>query len=126
LYTFWKRSAAYPGFLTFDMPARDLCTARRTSTNTPLQALVTLNDVVYNEAAAALAKRAQTELGADASVEAQIARAFELVLSREPAPAELKRLRDLHEQSMRGAAGELKPMEAVATAILNLDGAFVR
>jgi hypothetical protein len=125
LYTFWKRSAAYPGFLTFDMPARDLCTARRTPTNTPLQALVTLNDVVYNEAAAALARRAAAETGPDARVEARIARAFALVLSRPPTAGETMRLRQLWAQS-GGADDAERALTAVATAILNLDGAFVR
>lgn len=127
LYTFWKRSAAYPGFLTFDMPARDLCTARRTPTNTPLQALVTLNDIVYNEAAAGLARRVEREAGADASVEAKIARAFELAISRLPTAAEARRLRELHQASLH--APDMKPEEAmteVCVAILNLDAAFVR
>ncbi len=125
LYTFWKRSAAYPGFLTFDMPARDLCTARRTPTNTPLQALVTLNDVVYQEAAAALAARAAREVGADASMEAQIARAFELVISRPPTAGEAKRLRELHAQ-LHVEGDETRAMRAVGVAILNLDAAFNR
>ena len=130
LYTFWKRSAAYPGFLTFDMPARDLCTPRRSPTNTPLQALVTLNDVVYREAAVALAQQARRDLGADAPVEAVIARAFQRVISREPTPSEVQRLILLHRQA-KGApaagpdAGE-PGLTAVATAILNLDAAFVR
>src|SRR5262249_1525423 len=57
LYTFLKRSAIYPSFLTFDASARGVSLARRTPTNTPLQALVTLNDPVYHEAAEALAHR---------------------------------------------------------------------
>ncbi len=127
IYTFWKRSAAYPGFLTFDMPARDLCTARRTPTNTPLQALVTLNDVVYNEAAAALAKRVEREAGGDASLEAKIARAFELAISRPPSAAEARRLRELYQAAAN--APDAKPDDAmtdVCVAILNLDAAFVR
>ncbi len=63
LYTYWKRTSPYPGFLTFDAPTRDLCSPRRIDTNTPLQALVTLNDVVYQECAQALAKRALLETG---------------------------------------------------------------
>jgi Protein of unknown function (DUF1553)/Protein of unknown function (DUF1549)/Planctomycete cytochrome C len=51
IYTFWKRTAAYPSMLSFDGVAREVCTARRIKTNTPLQALVTLNDSVYIEAA---------------------------------------------------------------------------
>ena len=57
LYTFLKRTSPYPAMLTFDAPTREFCTVRRISTNTPLQALVTLNDPVYVEAAQALARR---------------------------------------------------------------------
>ena len=57
LYTEWRRSNPYPAMSTFDAPNRDICVVRRARTNTPLQALVTLNDVVYVEAAQALARR---------------------------------------------------------------------
>ena len=57
LYTEWRRSNPYPAMSTFDAPNRDVCVVRRNRTNTPLQALVTLNDVVYMEAAQALARR---------------------------------------------------------------------
>ena len=50
LYTYWKRTAPYPSMITFDGVGREVCTARRIRTNTPLQALVTLNDSVYLEA----------------------------------------------------------------------------
>jgi Protein of unknown function (DUF1553) len=55
LYTFWKRSSPYPSTMTFDGAGRNLCTSRRIRTNTPLQALVTLNDPVYMECAKHLA-----------------------------------------------------------------------
>ena len=55
LYTYWKRTAPYPSMITFDAPSREFCQSRRLITNTPLQALVTLNDPVYLEAAANLA-----------------------------------------------------------------------
>jgi mono/diheme cytochrome c family protein len=129
VYTYWKRSAAYPSFLTFDMPARDLCTARRTPTNTPLQALVTLNDVVYDEAAAALAQRALSDAGENASPDAWIARAFERVISRTPTATELARLQKLYETSLASPAQNDPAARArrdVAAAILNLDAAFVR
>ena len=58
VYTTWRRSNPYPSMATFDAPNRDICTVRRTRTNTPLQALVTMNDPVYVEAAQALARRA--------------------------------------------------------------------
>jgi hypothetical protein len=57
LYTHWKRTAPYPSMLTFDGAAREVCTSRRIRTNTPLQALVTLNDSAYFEMAVNLAKR---------------------------------------------------------------------
>src|SRR5262249_2763612 len=57
LYTEWRRSAPYPSMVTFDAPDRNVCTVKRPRTNTPLQALVTLNDPVYVEAAQALARR---------------------------------------------------------------------
>src|SRR5206468_8513702 len=56
-YTTWRRSNPYPSMATFDAPNREVCTLRRDRTNTPLQALVTLNDPVYIEAAQALPRR---------------------------------------------------------------------
>jgi hypothetical protein len=56
LYTYWKRTAPYPSMITFDSPSREFCQLRRLRTNTPLQALVTLNDPVYVEAAQRLAE----------------------------------------------------------------------
>src|SRR6185369_11547250 len=53
IYTFVRRTSGYPSFLTFDAPSREVCTVRRIATSTPLQALVTLNDPVYIEAATA-------------------------------------------------------------------------
>jgi len=57
LYTFWKRTAPPPNLTTFDAPMRDTCTVQRERTNTPLQALVTLNDPTYAEAAKFIALR---------------------------------------------------------------------
>lgn len=69
LYTYSRRTSGYPSFLAFDAPTREVCTARRVPTNTPLQALVTLNDPVYMECATALAKRMrQNETAFNASI----------------------------------------------------------
>lgn len=57
LYTYWRRTNPYPSLMSFDSPSREFCVARRIDTNTPIQALVTLNDPVYVEAAMGLAKR---------------------------------------------------------------------
>jgi hypothetical protein len=59
VYTYWKRTAPYPSMVTFDAPSREFCQSRRILTNTPLQALVTLNDPVYLEAAEKLATTMQ-------------------------------------------------------------------
>ena len=80
LYSFWRRIAAPPMF--FDNPSRETCVVKAGRTNTPLHALSTLNDVTYVEAARTLAARAAKD--PDADREAQIVRAFELVLARPP------------------------------------------
>jgi hypothetical protein len=61
IYTYWKRTAPYPSMVTFDAPSREFCQSRRIRTNTPLQALVTLNDPVYLESAQKLAEYMQTK-----------------------------------------------------------------
>ena len=65
LYTYWKRSAGYPSMLTFDGVSREVCSVRRIRTNTPLQALTTLNDSAYIDIARSLAKRMQSMASGD-------------------------------------------------------------
>jgi hypothetical protein len=67
VYTRWRRNLPYPSMLTFDVPERAVCSARRSRTNTPLQALVTLNDPVFFEAAQGLARRILREPEAEAA-----------------------------------------------------------
>ena len=76
VYIYWKRTAAYPSMTTFDGTSREVCTARRIRTNTPLQALVTLNDSAYIEMARHFAYRLQKEANAD--VAGQIKKGYEL------------------------------------------------
>jgi hypothetical protein len=96
LYTNWRRSNPYPSMAAFDAPNREVCTVRRTRTNTPLQALVTLNDTVYIEAAQGLSRRAIQHEG-DAADRAVFA--FRLCLARPPSQEERDALISLYEQA---------------------------
>ena len=98
LYTLWRRSNPYPSMAAFDAPNREVCTVRRGRTNTPLQALVTLNDPVYVEAAQALARRVVADGGTGAADRAR--HAFRLCLTRPPEPGELDRIERLHQQAL--------------------------
>lgn len=91
LYTIWKRTAAPPNMLLFDVPSRETCRVRRPRTNTPLQALDLMNDVTYVEAARALAIRMLREGGASAA--SRLRFAFGVVLGRDPSSTELAILR---------------------------------
>ncbi|MEM9017879.1 MAG: DUF1553 domain-containing protein, partial [Verrucomicrobiota bacterium] len=96
LYTMWRRSSPYPSMATFDAPNREVCTVRRTRTNTPLQALVTLNDPVFIEAAQAWGRMFSVRA---ATVEESLRIAFRETVLREPASFELARLLRLHEDA---------------------------
>jgi hypothetical protein len=92
LYTFWKRTVPPPTMTVFDAPAREVCTVRRSRTNTPLQALALLNDTVFVEAARKLAERAISEGGVKPAE--RLTHAFRLAVARKPTEAELKILVD--------------------------------
>ncbi|MGE3311043.1 MAG: PSD1 and planctomycete cytochrome C domain-containing protein [Limisphaerales bacterium] len=85
MYTFWKRSSPPPQMSTFDAPDRETCTVRRPRTNTPLQALVLLNDPTYIEASRKLAERLLNREGTDAD---RVAWAFRLATARMPSAGE--------------------------------------
>jgi hypothetical protein len=96
LYTTWRRSNPYPSMATFDAPSREVCTLRRDSTNTPLQALVTLNDPAFVEAAQGLARRVVLVDGkASTDDVATLQKAFELCTSRAATEGELRSLLEL-------------------------------
>ncbi|MGA2596228.1 MAG: DUF1553 domain-containing protein [Bryobacteraceae bacterium] len=88
LYTFWKRTSPPPEMITFDAPDREKCLARRTLTNTPLQALALLNDPAFVEAARGLAERTMASAGSNP--DNRIRYAFRLATDREPEPREIK------------------------------------
>jgi hypothetical protein len=134
VYTYLKRTSPYPSFLTFDAGSREVCTIRRTVTNTPLQALITLNDPVYLEASYELAKNSMIVDDIDKS----IGRAYEKATYSEIAPTSLKALKELYEKSLaefaknpeanelflhfeKKPSPELSALTMVANAIMNLD-----
>lgn len=86
LYLFWKRTSPHPIMLAFDSPMREMCTVRRPITNTPLQALVTLNEPMFQEAARALAA---ATFKSSATPEEGVARMFLQTVGRPPTKAEV-------------------------------------
>ena len=142
MYVFWRRSAHYPSFATFDAPSREVCTCLRQRTQTPLQSLVLMNDPAYVEAARGLAQRVLREEPRDA--ERRLVRAFRHTLGRVPKPDEVAVLHKTYEQQLSnfrddpGSAkaliqvgespapekidpGELAALTAVANVLLNLN-----
>jgi hypothetical protein len=98
MYTFWKRTAPPPALNTFDAPEREFCQIRRPQTNTPLQALVLLNDPTYLEASRKLAERMMHEGGA--APDDRLAFAFRLATAHPPTPDELKVLRETFDRRL--------------------------
>ncbi len=142
LYTFWKRTVPHPTMIVFDAPDREFCIVRRSTTNTPLQALTLLNDPIYVEAARKLAERSIHEGGA--TPESRLAYTFRLATGRAPGETEKQILRKTFDQMLNAyradeqgarsflSAGaspsdasipvnELAAYTAVANMVLNMD-----
>jgi hypothetical protein len=137
LYTYWKRTAPYPSMITFDGGAREVCVTRRIRTNTPLQALTSLNDSTYFVMARSFATRMQELDKSD--VKKQISKGYECMMFKPISDNKLNALVELYTTSLNtftkdekaagqitGAQGtEPKPEKAalvvVANAMLNLD-----
>jgi hypothetical protein len=142
LYTFWRRTSPPPSMLAFDAPSREVCTARRETTTTPLQALVLLDDKQFVEAARVLAEQLVHQCGSD--IKDRIVKGFRLATSREPKPQELEILLRLYQEQAKAFASDpaaaekylktgdhppdssLSPQEVAATtvlasALMNLD-----
>jgi Protein of unknown function (DUF1553) len=147
IYTLWQRTFLHPSLAAFDAPTREECTINRTNSNTPLQALVLLNDPIYVEASRVFAEHILKHGGR--GLGSQIDWAFERAVNRKPTAEERRILTDLHGKSLarfRGspadarslihegeapAAEDLKPvdlaaMTTVARAILNLHETITR
>jgi len=116
LYTQWRRTTPYPSMITFDAPGRTVCTVTRPRTNTPLQALVTLNDPVFVEAAQALARRIVKEGGKTIAEKARYG--FRLALSRPPQEIELRRLTDLYQKAHAEYSTKTKDALVMSTSPL--------
>jgi uncharacterized membrane protein/mono/diheme cytochrome c family protein len=146
MYTFLKRTALYPGLTTFDAPTAEVTCTRRIRSNTPLQALTTLNDTVFVEAAQHLAQRL-VKLNTD--VDARIREAFRLCIARPPEAKEVEKVKGFYESQLKRfkdksadpmpVAGvdpknppagmdvtELAAWTTVSRAILNLDETVTR
>ncbi len=154
LYTFIRRTVPPPSMTTLDAPDRELCTVRRPTTNTPLQALVLMNDETWVEAARALAERCLRETSSanrdtTALTGTRLTHAFRLLLARRPSERELQMLtqtlshyRQRYEASPDDATAllstgesprdaslsmsELAAYTAVCSLLINLDEAITR
>ncbi len=131
IYTYWRRTVPYPSMVTFGSPSREFCVSRRIRTNTPLQALVTLNDPAFVEAAKALAIRMRAT-GATASD--RLSAGYRMAMAESPSGETLRSLAGLYEDAMAhylsspneavrlgGDNPELAALTLAANAILNLD-----
>lgn len=134
IYTYWRRTSPYPSMITFDCPSREFTVSRRINTNTPLQALVTLNDPVYVEAAAALAS---LMLNGGENIDEKISFGYRKAMARKPDDAALAVLKDMYEKSRahfekepdgasdligaKEADPELASLTMVANTMMNMD-----
>ncbi|MBT8036304.1 MAG: PSD1 and planctomycete cytochrome C domain-containing protein [Verrucomicrobiae bacterium] len=136
VYTYWKRTSPYPSMITFDAPTRELCSAQRIPTNTPLHALITLNDPVYLECSRALAQRMTREAGP--GIRQQIHHGHRLATQQLPTPATTHLLTQLHTQFLHHYQSHLTESQAIAdtpeqaaltliaNTLLNLDAALTK
>jgi hypothetical protein len=136
LYTFWRKSSPYPAMMIFDSPSKEFCVSRRIRTNTPLQALVTLNDTAFFEAAVTFAER-MIQKGGDA-YESQIEYGYKLAMGGKNDREKIRYLERFYENTLRqyqkdadavhqllpekeSPSPELATMVNVANVIMNLD-----
>ena len=136
LYTYWRRTSPYPSMRSFDSPSREFCVNRRINTNTPLQALITLNDPVYIEAANALGNLTERN---GKTLDQRITNMFERTLLREPTEGEVEILKNVYVEASLNLAEDYEktpmnlslealrtPMAVVANSLLNLDEFLTR
>jgi hypothetical protein len=139
VYTFIKRTSPYPSMLIFDGSSREVCQSRRIPTNTPLQALVTMNDPVFVQSAAAFAKWMNKD---SAPVDEKLRRGYKRITFHEPEAPKLNALKKLYNDafahysqdttglkkltSATAPTPDLGAMTMVANALLNLDEVIMK
>jgi hypothetical protein len=126
MYIWFQRTSPFPMLMTFDSPDSNVCVVRRERSNTPLQALTLMNDVVFVECAEALGRELLYWPGTIADA---IALGVQRVLGRPPTAAELDRLTRWHDEALtltKDPSPELGAWVAVARVLLNLDEAVNR
>jgi hypothetical protein len=138
IYTYIKRTAGYPSMITFDGSQRIVCTPRRIRTNTPLQALVTLNDSVYVDLAGYFSQRMDKEGGKD--IRSKVSKGYEMMLYKPIPPQKLDVFVNLYQKALvefkqsdsaaaafnrtkekNGKNAEQAALKLVANAMLNID-----
>ena len=118
LYTFWQRTSPYPSMLLFDAPSRERSCVRRSTTNTPLQALTLLNDPIYVEMAETLAQRIIQHAP---DLDQRIDFAFQTVLSRPPNTVERDRFQNFIQTTSNPTEDDLTRWKRLSQVLLNLD-----
>lgn len=140
IYTYWKRTSPYPSMTTFDAPSREFCQSRRILTNTPLQALVTLNDPVYLEAAQNLAVQMKEKSN---QPDQQLSEGYRLMTHQKIEEKKLETLRGIYQDALQAfkqspdqvdsmliyreeKSPELAALMVSANVILNLDNVVTK
>jgi mono/diheme cytochrome c family protein len=119
LYTFWKRTSPPPVMAIFDAPTRETCSVARNATNTPLQALVVMNEPQFAEAGAALGRRMLAEGGDSAA--ARLTFGFRVATGRQPARDELSLLASALERHRNRLGDEPAAYGMIGSTLINLD-----
>lgn len=125
VYTYWRRTNPYPSMITFDSPQRNVCTSRRIRTNTPLQALTTLNDTVYYAAAQNIALKMKQVPGN--RVEEKLKLGYQYLFQKAPSANRTKLLYQLYQEALLDLRkkeredAELSALTLTANAMMNLD-----
>ena len=121
IYTFWKRTSAYPSMMNFDATGREVCSSRRIRTNTPLQALTTLNDVVYIDLSNQMAERFAEHSPAEGISEAYLSLTGNTIDKKKQAI-----LLELYDEALKDNQDRKAALALVMNSLLNLDEVLMK